>query len=108
MSSRTSSFPCSLPRPASSAVNCGESARSVIGDHRLAGVPETDVCLDGGHALAAVDAHPTLQLRRAVERPQDGVVALVGSTDSPPFEAEAGRAGDSALTARGRYTQLVA
>ena len=56
----------------------------------------------------SVDAHPTLQLRRAVERPQDGVIALVGSTDSPPFEAEAGRAGDSALTARGRYTQLVA
>ena len=56
----------------------------------------------------SVDAHPTLQLRRAVERPQDGVVALVGSTDSPPFEAEAGRAGDSALTTRGRYTQLVA
>ena len=25
---------------------------SVIGDHLLAGVPETDVCLDGGHALA--------------------------------------------------------
>ena len=56
----------------------------------------------------SVDAHPTLQLRCAVERPQNGVVALVGSTDSPPFETEAGRAGDSALTARGRYTQLVA
>ena len=56
----------------------------------------------------SVDAHPTLQLRRAVERPQDGVVVLVGGTDSPPFETEAGRAGDSALTARGRYTQLVA
>ena len=56
----------------------------------------------------SVDAHPTLQLRCAVERPQNGVVALVGSTDSPPFEAEAGRAGDSALTTRGRYTQLVA
>ena len=25
---------------------------SVIGDHLLASVPETDVCLDGGHALA--------------------------------------------------------
>jgi predicted DNA binding protein len=35
-------------------VNCGESARSVIGDHLLASVPETDVCLDGGHALAEV------------------------------------------------------
>ena len=57
-------------------MNCGESARSVIGDHRLAGVPETDVCLDGGHALAAVDAHPTLQLRRAVECLQgEGVVS---------------------------------
>ena len=54
MSSLLSSFPCSLPRPASSAVNCGESARSVIGDHLLASVPETDVYLDGGHALMEV------------------------------------------------------